>query len=127
MAMSAARTPTQNGIDPEIEVKVVALRLSPEQHELFQRAAEYHGQSLEDFMVSAAMTVAEDVFDGPHSPGIQLSPAAYVKLLAYLDNPGEPNERLREGSRRYDEMLATGRLVEGSMRMGTFSRDHDSR
>jgi uncharacterized protein (DUF1778 family) len=105
MAMSAARTPTQNGIDQEVTEEAVALRLSPEQHELFRRAAEYHGQSLEDFMVSAAMTVAEDVFDGPLSAEIQLSPAAYEKLLAYIDNPGEPNENLREAFRRYDEMF----------------------
>jgi uncharacterized protein (DUF1778 family) len=103
--MSATRTPTRIETDEEGAAHVVPLRLSPEHHELFERAAEYHGQSLEDFIISAAMTVAEDVFDGPHSAAIQLSPAAYDKLLAYLDDPGEPNERLREAFRRYDEMF----------------------
>jgi uncharacterized protein (DUF1778 family) len=105
MAMSAARTPAQNGINQDVAERVVSVRLSLEHYELFQRAAEYHGQSLEEFMISAAMTVAEDVFDGPHSAAIQLSPAAYDKLVSYLDNPGEPNERLREAFRRYDEMF----------------------
>jgi uncharacterized protein (DUF1778 family) len=107
MTMSATKTPAQNGIDENQTTTIFPLPLTPEQRELFERAAEYHGRSLADFLVSAAMTVAEDVFYGPHSVDIQLSPAAYEQLLAYIDNPGEPNERLREAFRRYDEMFGT--------------------
>ena len=105
--MSATKTPVQNGIDENQTTNIFPLPLTPEHRELFECAAEYHGQSLAEFMVSAALTVAEDVFSGPLSADHRLSPAAYEKLLDYLDNPGEPNDRLREAFRRYDEMFGT--------------------
>src|SRR5262249_24741994 len=101
MTMSATKMPAQNRIDENPTTNVLPLPLTPEQRELFERAAEYHGQSLTEFMVSAAMSVAEDLFYGRHSADGRRSLAAYEKLLDYLDNPGEPNENLAAAFQRY--------------------------
>jgi uncharacterized protein (DUF1778 family) len=40
-----------------------------------------------------------------HGPAVRVSPEAYDRMLDVLDNPGEPNDRLRDAFARYRELF----------------------
>jgi uncharacterized protein (DUF1778 family) len=74
-------------------------RLTSEQKNLLQRAAEIEGRSLTDFVVSSAQTVAKQVIQ-EHELLILSAKDREVFISALL-NPAPPNEKLRRAVRRY--------------------------
>lgn len=76
----------------------VEARLSPDQRSRIERAAEYAGESMSSFMVSAAVERADEVI-ATHSATVV--PADYFDhLLAALDDPAESSPTLTAAARR---------------------------
>lgn len=60
----------------------------------FERAAELEGKSVTAFVVEAASASADDIlFDQTH---FVLSDSEWAKLQELLENPPEPNEKLKQ-------------------------------
>jgi uncharacterized protein (DUF1778 family) len=80
----------------------IEARVSPEQKELFERAAAVEGVTLTDFAISsmhrAATTVVQE-----HTT-IELSVRNQRAFVEALRNPPEPNEALREAAKAYIRM-----------------------
>lgn len=69
------------------------LRIQPELRGLIDRAAKLEGKNRTDFVLSAARRAAEDAL--MDRTIFALNPKAYAEFLARLDQPPQPNERLR--------------------------------
>ena len=78
-------------------------RISREQKQLFQRAADLQGRTLTDFVVSSAQEVAVRTIGEMQI--IRLNAEDSRAFAEALLNPREPTERLRAAARRYREML----------------------
>jgi uncharacterized protein (DUF1778 family) len=75
----------------------VEARLSPEERERINRAAEFEGQSVSSFMVTAAVEKANQVIS---EHAVTRVPADYSdQILQALDEPG-PAPQLRRAGRR---------------------------
>ncbi len=76
----------------------VEARLSLEQRNRIERAAEYAGESMSAFMVSAAVERADELI-AAHTATVV--PSDYFdQLLAALDEPAEPSPRLAAAAER---------------------------
>jgi uncharacterized protein (DUF1778 family) len=73
------------------------VRLPEEQKKLIEQAAGLLGQSISSFTVSAAVREAQEVVE--RSVTIRLSNRDWEAFQAALDNPPEPNARLRKAFR----------------------------
>jgi uncharacterized protein (DUF1778 family) len=90
----------------ESEQKVhLDLEITLEQKEMFECAAGLEGLTLEEFVVSVLEVQSENIIRGPQPPHKPLSPQAYKQLVDALENPPEPNERLREAYGRYQALV----------------------
>ena len=69
-------------------------RVSKEQKELFQRAADLQGLTLTDFMISSMHSAA-------------VCAVSNHEIMSLL-NPPEPNERLRVAAERYKQATGAG-------------------
>ena len=78
-------------------------RVTAQQKELVQRAAELSGRSLSDFIVSSLQTAAEEAMR-THQV-LQLTARSTEAFLAALLNPPAPNERLRRAAHEYLELV----------------------
>ncbi len=76
-------------------------RISRNQKELFQRAAELQGRTLTDFVVSSAHEAAVRTIEEMHI--IRLSTQDSRAFAEAMLSPRKPNERLRAAARRYIE------------------------
>jgi uncharacterized protein (DUF1778 family) len=74
-------------------------RITAEQKELFQRAADLSGRSLTDFVVASVQEAAQEVVR--RHDVIVLSPRDSLRFVDALLDPPEPNERLRAAARRH--------------------------
>jgi uncharacterized protein (DUF1778 family) len=79
--------------------------ITDEQKEMFECAARIEGMTLEEFVISVLEVESENIIRGPQPPLKPLSPQAYKQLVDALENPPEPNERLREAYRRYQALV----------------------
>jgi uncharacterized protein (DUF1778 family) len=68
------------------------LRIKPQVRELIDRAAEVAGKNRTDFVLDAALRVAEGTL--LDRTAFAVSPKACRQFLARLDAPPEPNKRL---------------------------------
>jgi uncharacterized protein (DUF1778 family) len=75
----------------------IEARVSPEQKELFERAAAIEGVTLTDFAISTMHRAATSVVQ-KHTT-IELSVRTQRALVEALRNPPEPNEALREAAK----------------------------
>ncbi len=75
------------------------VRLAGEHKKLIQRAAELLGESISAFTVSTLVHEAQQVVERFSS--LQLSDRDRDSFLAALDNPPEPNARLRKAARAH--------------------------
>lgn len=73
------------------------LRISALERQLIDRAAESTGRTRTDFILSAARRAAEEAL--LDRALMVVSPEAHRELLARLDLPPQPNERLRRTMR----------------------------
>jgi uncharacterized protein (DUF1778 family) len=80
----------------------IEARVSPEQKELFERAAAIEGVTLTDFAISTMHRAATSVVQ-EHTT-IELSVRNQRAFVEALRNPPEPNEALREAAKAYLRM-----------------------
>lgn len=79
-------------------------RVSREQKELIRRAAELQGRSITDFCVSSAEQAAREVIQSHEI--LRLSVQGAKAFVEALENPLEPNERLRAAMKRHDQLVS---------------------
>lgn len=80
-------------------------RISADQKQLFQRAADIQGRTLTDFVIASVHEAAVRALDEVET--IRLNQRESRAFAEALLNPREPSPRLKEAARRY--LDATGR------------------
>ncbi len=93
-SMGSRRKPSSRS-----RVERLEARVSREQKQLFQRAADLQGRTLTDFVVSSAQEAAVRTIGDMQI--IRLNAEDSRAFAEALLNPREPTERLREAARRY--------------------------
>ncbi|NYZ70052.1 DUF1778 domain-containing protein [Endozoicomonas sp. SM1973] len=84
------------------DTRLVA-RVSTDIQEMVQRAADYSGSTLSQFLIEAAMEKARDVIERTET--LHLSMAGADALFAALENPPKANDKLRKAAQRYKETV----------------------
>ncbi|MFO1061101.1 MAG: DUF1778 domain-containing protein [Dongiaceae bacterium] len=84
-------------IAPPTRREALNLRIKPEDRGLIDRAAALTGRTRTDFVLEAARHAAEEAL--LDRTIFAVSPQAFAQFLARLDEPPEPNERLRRTMR----------------------------
>lgn len=80
-------------VTPKIPRETLNLRIPPAERNLIDRAAQSTGKTRTDFILEAARRAAEEtLLDRALT---MVSPEAYEEFLKRLDQPAQPNERLR--------------------------------
>lgn len=87
------------------EQLTITIEVTTEQKEIFQRAAEIEGRTLEEFILAVVEAKAEETLYGRFDVAVRVSPEAYERILEMLDDPGEPNEHLRAAFERHRAMF----------------------
>jgi uncharacterized protein (DUF1778 family) len=77
------------------------IQISAEQKSLIEEAAALSGQPITSFAVSATVEAARRVMEGQRA--FRLSSRDWDRFLNLLDNPPEPNERLKRAVARYED------------------------
>ena len=86
------------------ETRLVA-RTSKEIQEIIQRAADYSGATLSQFLIESAMEKARTVIERTET--LHLSMAGADALFAALENPPKANKKVLKAALRYkDEVNA---------------------
>ncbi|WP_260293648.1 DUF1778 domain-containing protein [Sedimenticola hydrogenitrophicus] len=84
------------------ETRLVA-RTTAEIQEIIQRAADYSGATLSQFLIESAMEKARSVIE--HTETLHLSMAGADALLAALETPPKANKKLLKAAQRYQETV----------------------
>lgn len=74
-------------------------RAKPEVQELIQRAADYSGATVSQFLIESAMDKARVIIEQTET--LRLSKDSADALFKALDNPPKPNAKLRKAARRH--------------------------
>ncbi len=82
------------------ETRLVA-RTSTEIQEIIQRAADYSGATLSQFLIESAMEKARNVIERTET--LHLSMLGADALFAALENPPKANNKLLEAAQRYKD------------------------
>lgn len=77
----------------------IGARVPPDVYETLRRAAELTGATVNQFLVQAALKEAQAVIE--REEVIRLSPRDWNWLLELMENPPEPNARLKAALERY--------------------------
>lgn len=80
------------------------VRLGEEQKKLIEQAAGFMGQTISAFTVATLLRQAEEVVE--RFGMLRLSDRDRDAFLAALDNPPEPNARLRKAAKRHASKVA---------------------
>lgn len=78
-------------------------RVTKEQKELFQRAADIQGRTLTDFVVSSVLDIAKKVI--MEHENMILTKQDQEVFVAALLNPPEPSTKLRNAAQRYQQKM----------------------
>ncbi len=97
-ATQSAKTKQEHSKSERLEA-----RISIEQKQLFQRAADIQGRTLTDFVVSSAQDAAKQAIQG-HEMMI-LSDRDRKVFVEALLNPPSPSTKLRAAARRYKQNM----------------------
>ena len=84
------------------ETRLVA-RTSPEIQEIIQRAADYSGATLSQFLIESAMEKARNVIERTET--LHLSMAGAEALFAALENPPKANTKLLKAAQNYKDTV----------------------
>ena len=84
------------------ETRLVA-RTTAEIQEIIQRAADYSGASLSQFLVESAMERARDVIERTET--LHLSMTGADALYVALENPPRANSKLLKAARHYKDTV----------------------
>lgn len=79
-------------------------RVTDEQRELFQRAADLQGRSLTDFVIGSVHEKAVQTIESMSI--IRLTAEQSLKMAEAMLNPREPSTRLVAAARRYRKVFA---------------------
>jgi uncharacterized protein (DUF1778 family) len=82
------------------ETRLVA-RTTNEIQEMIQRAADYSGATLSQFLIESAIEKARNVIERTET--LQLSMAGADALTATIENPPIANEKLLEAAKHYSK------------------------
>ena len=88
------------------ETRLVA-RTSAEVQEIIQRAADYSGATLSQFIIESSVERAREVIERTHT--LRLTMAGSEALFNALENPPKANDKLLEAARRYKEHVNVNR------------------
>ena len=78
----------------EVKRETLNIRIKPEERNLIDRAAKMRGKNRTDFILDAVRVAAEDAL--LDQVIISVSLEAYSQVLARLDMPPKPKQRLRK-------------------------------
>ena len=81
----------------------IGARVPAEVYETLCRAAELSGATVNQFLVQSALEKAQAVIE--REEVIRLSPRDWSWLLELMENPPEPNARLKAATRRYKKAM----------------------
>ncbi|ODS24862.1 hypothetical protein AB835_00940 [Candidatus Endobugula sertula] len=84
------------------ETRLVA-RTSTEIQEIIQRAADYSGATLSQFLIESAMEKARNVIE--RTEILHLSMAGADALFASLENPAKANAKLLKAAKHYKDTV----------------------
>lgn len=84
------------------DTRLVA-RTSSEIQEIIQRAADYSGASVSQFMIDAAMEKARNIIQQTET--LHLSMTGADALFAALDSPSKPNSKLLKAAQLYKDTV----------------------
>ena len=84
------------------ETRLVA-RTSTEVQEIIQRAADYSGATLSQFLIESAIEKARNVIEQTET--LHLSMAGADALFAVLENPPPANDKLLEAAKHYKDTV----------------------
>ncbi len=84
------------------DTRLVA-RASTEVQEIIQRAADYSGATLSQFLIQSAMEKARNVIERTET--LHLSMAGADALFVALDNPPKANNKLLKAAQRYKDTV----------------------
>lgn len=84
------------------ETRLVA-RTSQEIQEIIQRAADYSGATLSQFLIESAMEKARTVIE--RTEALHLSMAGADALFAALENPPKANKKVLKAALRYKDSV----------------------
>lgn len=87
------------------ETRLVA-RTSAEVQEIIQRAADYSGATLSQFLIDSAMEKARNVIERTET--LNLSMAGADALFDALENPPKASSKLLDAAKRYKETVNVG-------------------
>jgi uncharacterized protein (DUF1778 family) len=88
---------------PKVKPERLEARISREQKELFQRAADIQGRTLTDFVISSLQESAKRAIQ-EHEMMI-LSVRDQEVFVETLLNPPNPSEKLRTAAQRYKQKI----------------------
>jgi uncharacterized protein (DUF1778 family) len=88
--------------DEEREKRLIA-RAHPEIHRRIAEAAELQGSTISQFLLDAALERADRVTE--QVTRLRVSRDAFERMMTALDEPPEPNEKLRRAARGYKESV----------------------
>ena len=88
---------------PKVKPERLEARISREQKELFQRAADIQGRTLTDFVISSVQEAAKRAIQ-EHEMMI-LSVRDREVFVEALLNPPNPSDKLRSAAQRYKQKI----------------------
>jgi uncharacterized protein (DUF1778 family) len=92
-----------SGKSPAAKKERLEARLTSEQKELLQRAAEIEGTTLTDFVIRSAQAQARRVIE--EHTRIKLSLEDSQAFVASLLNPPAPNQRMMKAAAEYKQAM----------------------
>jgi len=87
---------------PALKKQRIDLRLTDEDKDLIEEAAAMTNQTITQFMVNSASERAAEVIEQHRR--LILNEDSWKRVMDALDNPPEPNERLKRAARRLQNM-----------------------
>ena len=88
-------------VAPSIKTDRLSCRIAPEHKRLLEQAAERHGLSVTDYLISTALQVAREEMLAEEP--LRLSAADWDKLLTLLENPPEATPDLVQAMARFTQ------------------------
>ncbi|MBE9249822.1 DUF1778 domain-containing protein [Dolichospermum sp. LEGE 00240] len=101
MTHSVARNSPEKSLRSKSER--LEARISPENKELFQRAADIQGRTLTDFVVSSLVSAANQIIQ--ENEIMVLSRKDQEVFVEALLNPPKPSEKLQLAAQRYKKNM----------------------
>lgn len=87
---------------PALKKQRIDLRLTDEDKDLIEEAAAMTNQTITQFMVNSASERAAEIIEQHRR--LILNEDSWKRVMDALDNPPEPNERLKRAARRLQNM-----------------------